>query len=342
MPRAVGTVVAMKVGVLQFFSWPERRVPLDQVYARALDRIVVMDQTGYDAVWLAEHHFTTYSVCPSVHLMALEAAHRTNRLRIGTAVSLAALYHPLRLAEELALLDVLIGGRLNWGAGRGFEPAEFAAFGVPHDETAPRFREAVEIVLEAWTTERLTFHGKFWAFDGVEVLPKPMQQPHPPTWVAATSLDAIGWAASVGHPILMDPHASFAEIAAKYDQYVGDLAVHGFPAPTDTPMARLLAVAATDEEAEDIARTGAAWTIGAYAHDLTPGPGPREVQQSADVAERIEGYVRDRIIWGSPARVRDELARLAEEMRLHYLMIAPLSHDSFVRFTDDVLPHLTG
>src|SRR3954453_13733505 len=87
----------MKVGVLQFFSWPERRVPLGQVYERALERIVTMDRTGYDAVWLAEHHFTTYSVCPSVHLMALEAAHRTERLRIGTAVSLAALYHPLRL-----------------------------------------------------------------------------------------------------------------------------------------------------------------------------------------------------------------------------------------------------
>src|SRR5215216_3153178 len=137
----------MKVGVLQFFSWPERRVPLRTVYERALERIVLMDQTGYDAVWLAEHHFTTYSVCPSVHLMALEASHRTRRIRIGTAVSLAALYHPLRLAEEVALLDVLSGGRVNWGAGRGFERAEFEAFGVPLDETVARFREHVDVVL---------------------------------------------------------------------------------------------------------------------------------------------------------------------------------------------------
>jgi len=322
----------MKVGVLQFFSWPERRVPLRQVYERALERVVVMDRAGYDAVWLAEHHFTTYSVCPSVHLMALEAAHRTERLRIGTAVSLAALYHPLRLAEELALLDVLVDGRLNWGAGRGFEPAEFAAFGVPYDETAARFREAVDVVLEAWTAERLTFHGKFWHFDDIEVLPKPVQQPHPPTWVAATSPDAIGWAASRGYPILMDPHASFAEIGAKYEQYRTDLAAGGFAPPGETPMARLLAVAPTDGEAESIARAGAAWTIGAYAGPLSPSDG--------DTATRIEHYVRDRIVWGSPARVRDELARLSEEMHLHYLMIAPLSHDSFLRFTDDVLTHL--
>ncbi len=320
--------------MLQFFSWPERRVPIRQVYERALDRIVVMDRSGYDAVWLAEHHFTTYSVCPSVHLMALEAAHRTERLRIGTAVSLAALYHPLRLAEELALLDVLTDGRLNWGAGRGFEPAEFEAFGVPLDETAPRFREAVEVVLEAWTSDRLTFHGKYWDFDDVEVLPKPAQRPHPPTWVAATSLEAVSWAASKGHSILMDPHASFAEIATKYDRYLADLEAGGFAAPGDTPMARLLAVAGTDEEAERVAHAGAAWTIGAYAHDAKVAPA------GDDVAARIEGYVRDRIIWGSPSRVRDELARLSEEMRLHYLMIAPLSHESFVRFTDDVLPHL--
>jgi alkanesulfonate monooxygenase SsuD/methylene tetrahydromethanopterin reductase-like flavin-dependent oxidoreductase (luciferase family) len=312
----------VKVGVLQFFSWPERRVALEQVYARALERIVVMDGAGYDAVWLAEHHFTTYSVCPSVHLMALEVAHRTERLRIGTAVSLAALYHPLRLAEEVALLDVLTGGRVNWGAGRGFERLEFDNFGVPMNETASRFREAVDVVLAAWTQERLTFHGDFWNFDDVEVLPKPFQRPHPPTWVAATSPEAIAWAAARGHEILMDPHATFAEIGAKYDSYCAARQAAGFPPPGDTPMARLVAVAATDAEAEEVARAGAQWTVASY------------------IGGGAEEYVRDKIIWGSPARVRDELDRLREVMRLNYLMIAPLSHDSFLKFTDDVLPHL--
>ena len=92
----------MKFGVLQFFSWPERRVPLPTVYERAMQRIEIMDQTGYDAVWLAEHHFTSYSVCPSVHMMGLHVASRTRHLRIGTGISLAAFYHPLRLAEEVA------------------------------------------------------------------------------------------------------------------------------------------------------------------------------------------------------------------------------------------------
>ena len=325
--------------MLQFFSWPERRVGLGTVYERALERVVMMDSAGYDAVWLAEHHFTTYSVCPSVHLMALEAAHRTQRIRIGTAVSLAALYHPLRLAEEVALLDVLTGGRVNWGAGRGFERTEFEAFGVPLDETAARFREAVAVVLAAWQSERLTFHGKYWHFDGVEVLPKPLQQPCPPTWVAATSPDAVSWAASQGHAILMDPHATFAEIGAKYELYRDELCAHGFPPPGDTPMARLVAVAATDAEAREIARAGAAWTLGAYVNDERGSIGV-PAGAGDDVEARIAGYVEDKIIWGSPARVRDQLGRLVEQMHLGYLMIAPLSHDSFLRFTNDVLPHV--
>ena len=80
----------MKIGILQFFSWPDRRFPLDQVYSRALQRIAIMDQTGYDSVWLAEHHFNTYSVCPSVHVMGTMVAARTKHLRIGMGVTLAA------------------------------------------------------------------------------------------------------------------------------------------------------------------------------------------------------------------------------------------------------------
>ncbi|HXO03473.1 MAG TPA: LLM class flavin-dependent oxidoreductase, partial [Stellaceae bacterium] len=103
----------MKLGVLQFFSWPERRVDLATVFGRALQRIEIMDRGGFDAVWLAEHHFSSFSVCPSVHMMGALVAARTTRLRIGTAVSLAPFYHPLRLAEEVAFLDVLSGGRVN-------------------------------------------------------------------------------------------------------------------------------------------------------------------------------------------------------------------------------------
>ncbi len=336
----------MKFGVLQFFSWPERRVSLETVYARALQRIEIMDQTGYDAVWLAEHHFTGYSVCPSVHLMAMHVAGRTRNLRIGTAVSLAAFYHPLRLAEEVALLDVLTGGRVNWGAGRGFDPTEFNAFGVPLDESYERFREAVDIVLEAWRSERITWRGRHWSFDGVEVLPKPLQKPHPPVWVAASSPRAIDWAAERGHTIMMDPHSHCASIASKRERYREALEAHGHSIEgREIPMARLLAVAKTEREAEEIARRGAAWTVGAYANPsvsprasgASPPWGARDSEKPVDPVER---YLDGVALYGTPERMVDRLQELSEEMFLDYLLCAPLSHSSFVLFTEKVLPHL--
>src|SRR6202453_1584318 len=198
----------MKVGILQFFGWRDRSVPLNSVYEAALERFSIMDQAGYDAVWLAEHHFSGFSVCPSVHMMGTMAAARTKRLRIGTAVSLAPFYNPLRLAEEVALLDVLSGGRVNWGAGRGFERSEFAAFGIPGEESAPRFHETVDAVLAAWAPGKQSFSGRWHSFENVEVLPRPLQAPHPPVWLAATSEGAVDWAAERGFSILMDPHCT--------------------------------------------------------------------------------------------------------------------------------------
>jgi alkanesulfonate monooxygenase SsuD/methylene tetrahydromethanopterin reductase-like flavin-dependent oxidoreductase (luciferase family) len=327
----------MKVGVLQFFSWPDRRVPLPTVYERALARVDVMERSGFDAIWLAEHHFTSYSVCPSVHVMATHIAARTQRLRIGTAVTLAAFYHPLRIAEEVALLDVLSGGRVNWGAGRGFDANEFASFGVAPDESAERFREAVEVVLAAWRSERLDFSGKFHRFANVEVLPKPLQQPHPPTWVAATSDSAIAWAARRGLSILMDPHSTHAEIARKRQSYRAQLEQHGHSfAGRTLPMARLIAIAPSDAQAEEVARRGARWTTASYvkAKSLSTFRG-----DGAEL-DPTEHYLNDVILHGSPAKIVDQIERLRSEMFLDYLMLAPLSEKTFELFTDEVLPKL--
>jgi alkanesulfonate monooxygenase SsuD/methylene tetrahydromethanopterin reductase-like flavin-dependent oxidoreductase (luciferase family) len=335
----------MKFGVLQFFSWPGRRVKLETVFERALDRIQVMDRTGYDAVWLAEHHFTDYSVCPSVHLMGMHVAERTEHLRIGTAVSLAAFYHPLRLAEEVALLDVLTGGRVNWGAGRGFDVTEFRTFGVPVEQSRERFQEAVDIVVQAWTEERLTWHGKHWHFDDVEVLPKPAQRPHPPVWVAAGSDDAVQWAGERGYTVMLGPHNAFADIAARRDRYHGILAEHGHPVTGRTiPMTRFVAVADTDREAQRIARDGADWVVATYKNKQRGSENPTAtvVTASGEVRELdpVERYLENVAVWGCPARVIDTLQMLRETMYLDYLMLAPLSHSSFMKFTEKVMPKL--
>jgi alkanesulfonate monooxygenase SsuD/methylene tetrahydromethanopterin reductase-like flavin-dependent oxidoreductase (luciferase family) len=328
----------MKVGVLQFFSWT-RRIPLVDVYERAFSRIEIMDRTGYDCVWLAEHHFNTYSVCPSINVMASHVAARTRTLRIGMAVSLAAFYNPLRLAEEVALVDVLSGGRVNWGAGRGFDRVEFEAFGVPVEESSDRFRECVEIVLAAWRQERVVYEGRFWRYDGVEVLPKPLQQPHPPVWLAATSLESVRRAAEKGYDMLQDPHATHAEIGQKRAYYYEVLREHGFPtAGRVIPTARLLAVGATDREAEDVARAGATWMVSSYATP-TKRAGPPAPHHVPGV-DPVERYMNDVVIRGTPDRVADKVVELSETIGLDYLMCAPLSHQSFTLFTEKVLPKL--
>jgi alkanesulfonate monooxygenase SsuD/methylene tetrahydromethanopterin reductase-like flavin-dependent oxidoreductase (luciferase family) len=330
----------MKFGVLQFFSWKNRRQTPTDVYTTSLERIVKMDRVGYDAVWLAEHHFNDYSICPSIHMIGAWVAAQTQTLRIGTGVSLAAFYHPLRLAEEVALLDVISGGRVNWGAGRGFDKKEFKTFGVPFDESRARFRESVDIVLKAWTEDRLTYRGDYHTYEDVEVLPKPAQTPHPPVWLAATSPDSIENAAKDGFSILMDPHTTHAEISEKFKFYQDTLRKHGHtPEGRDTPVARLLAVANTEDEATEIARKGAGWTLGSYVNkDKSAGPNSITMGERDETEDPIDRYVNGAVIKGTPESVIDQIRELEETVPLNYLMCAPLSAGSFDLFTDKVMP----
>jgi len=341
----------MKFGVLQFFSWPGRRVPLGKVYDRAFDRITVMDESGYDAVWLAEHHFSTYSVCPSVHMMGTHVAAHTKNIRIGTAVSLASFYHPLRLAEEVALLDQLTKGRVNWGAVRGFDATEHKIFGVAPEDSYPRFRESVEVVLKAWQDGPFSHKGDYFEFDNVEVLPKPYQKDMP-VWMAATSEDSIEWAASQGLSILLGPHASHAESRVKYDFYKTNLETAGFSFEgRSIPLTRTIAIGETMEEGVEIGRRGAQFMFGNYLNQSknirggakAAAAGKTQVNDAVLAAERenvdpIERYVNQVALCGSTEKVIDDIERLRETNGIDYLMIAPLSHDSFIRFTEKVMP----
>ena len=325
----------MKYGVLQFFSWPGRRGELQQVYDRAMERVHIMDQNDFDAVWIAEHHFSTYSVCPSINMMGTHFAAHTKNLRIGTGVSLAAFYNPIRLAEEIALLDVLSGGRVNWGAGSGFDATEFRAFGIDREQKHPRFRENVDIVLEAWKNEKLNYDGEFNQYSDLEVLPKPLQDPIP-VWMAASSPDAIKWSAEKGFTIMMDPHSSIEDITAKRELYDSTLASHGHVVEgRDIPVARLLAIAPTDEQARKVAESGAQWTTGSYMKN------PMAAKAGKDEIDPVQRYVDHVILWGCPERVADLLVQYEEENKLNYLLCSPLSNQTLNLFNDEVLPRLT-
>jgi alkanesulfonate monooxygenase SsuD/methylene tetrahydromethanopterin reductase-like flavin-dependent oxidoreductase (luciferase family) len=246
----------------------------------------------------------------------------------------------------VAFLDVLSGGRVNWGAGRGFDPTEFKAFGVPVEESYPRFREAVEIVLAAWTHDRLDWSGRYWTFEDIEVLPKPLQQPHPPTWMATSSPNSICWAAQQGYSIMLGPHAHYTNMAENREMYRKELEAHGHVfTGRDLPMARLIAVAATDREAEDIARQGARWLVGSYVNPTKSANAAayatsRRDRTGMQPMDPVEHYLQGVVIHGTPERVLNQIQQLREDMFLDYLLCAPLSHASFMMFTEKVLPRL--
>jgi len=193
--------------------------------------------------------------------------------------------------------------------------------------------------LAAWTDERLTYEGRFHRFEDVEVLPKPVQRPHPPTWVAASSEGAVRWAGERGLSILMDPHSPHAEIARKRGIYAEVLAKAGHDvAGRDLPMARLVAVAETDEAALAVAQRGAGWTAGAYIPKQAIG----QFRPDAGDIDPLDHYLSDVVIHGCPERVADQLEALRETMSLEYLLLSPLSRKTFELFNDRVRPRIAA
>src|SRR5438132_633264 len=169
-----------------FYEAPEdSRYTHAERYAEMLDLMAYGETLGFDVVWMAEIHFGGAFSLLSAPLMVVPViAQRTRRIRIGTAVTLLPLHHPLSLAEQAATADLLSGGRLEFGVGRGSIPSQFHGFRVPVAENRARFDEALEIIRLAWTRERFSHRGAFWEVEDVSVVPKPLQRPHPPIRVS--------------------------------------------------------------------------------------------------------------------------------------------------------------
>ncbi len=192
----------MKFGV--FFLMPVREQSSPrEVLEQTLEQVELAEDLGFDGVWLAEHHFSSWGVCPNVLTLAAALAVRTRRIRIGTGIVVLPCHDPIVVAEQAALVDNLSGGRLDLGVGRGYLDRQFEAFGTSAGEAWARFEEAHDLLLRLWTGAPTTHEGRFYKADALTLLPTPLQRPHPPIWVAASrSPDAITFAARRGYPLL--------------------------------------------------------------------------------------------------------------------------------------------
>ncbi len=220
----------MKFGVFFLLEQPPGK-PQERVYADALGQAAYAEELGFDAVWLAEHHFSEYGICPSMAVLAGALAQRTRRVRLGTAVTILPFNHPLRIAEEWAMVDLLSGGRVDFGVGRGYQPAEYAGFDLPMSESRERFDEALAIIKQAWTRERVSFEGKHYRVRDVEVLPKPVQKPHPPIRIACVSPDTFERVARQGEKFLSAPSITPVHLMqGAYEAYARVWRESGHPA----------------------------------------------------------------------------------------------------------------
>lgn len=177
-------------------------------YGRFIDYVVEAEQLGFESIFLVEHHFTGGGqVSASLNLLSYLAG-RTSHMRLGTAVTVMPWHHPLLLAEQAATVDLVSGGRLDFGVGRGYRANEFHGFRIDPGEAQARYEEALELVLKSWTSrERFSHQGRFWSFQDVIVEPFPVQAP-PPIWVAAGSEGSVRQAAASGQRLLLDQFGS--------------------------------------------------------------------------------------------------------------------------------------
>ena len=189
---------------------------------------VEAEALGYDSSFVVEHHFTGFGqVSASLNLLTWVAA-RTATLRLGTAVIVLPWHNPVLLAEQAATIDLLSGGRLEFGVGRGYRHNEFASFCIPIEEAEERFEESLALIVKSWTSEqRFSHHGKFWHFEDIVVEPPTRQKPHPPIWMAAGNPDSIRKVARRGAKLLLDQFASTALTIERFNIYKTEVEADG-------------------------------------------------------------------------------------------------------------------
>jgi alkanesulfonate monooxygenase SsuD/methylene tetrahydromethanopterin reductase-like flavin-dependent oxidoreductase (luciferase family) len=309
----------VQFGLFTLFDFFRDRQDEVAYYRDTLDLMILAEQLGYDSTWVGEEHFYSFGICPSPQLFLTALARETTRLRLGTAISLLPFENPLRKAEDFAMLDILSGGRLNFGVGRGIIPKHFEGFRVNPHESLARYEESLQIIRGAWTQDPFAYEGKFWQVPSLSLSPKPLQKPHPPIYRGTLSLESFEGAAAAGDnafvvPWLSGPHP---EVRARVQRYRTLVKEHGHP-QTHTTFIFFLFI---DRDHQVALRDGAE-TTRAYTElflSFTPPEVMRQLREDnplkafLDLAMSLPDHLEERAIVGTPTECRRRLAELRDE-----------------------------
>jgi alkanesulfonate monooxygenase SsuD/methylene tetrahydromethanopterin reductase-like flavin-dependent oxidoreductase (luciferase family) len=304
-----------------------------------IDFNVEAEALGYHGMFLVEHHFSGWNQVSATLTLLTWLAARTTTLRLGTAVMVLPWHNPVILAEQAATLDLLSGGRLDFGVGKGYRYSEFTGFAIAQEEADARFEEALAVITKAWTCERRFSHdGRFWKFDDVLVEPPVRQRPHPQIWMGAGSPSSIRRVAQRGYNLLLDQFAAFDVIAERVALFKAECAAYGRAHdPMGIALARDMHVA-DDRAAKEAAlarnRRGnerilavARWPDRAGgSHILAYGHAPEQAEANSLI--------------GTPDEIVAKLERLRSAGVEHVIVNCSTSRESLRRFAREIMPAL--
>ncbi len=287
--------------------FPERDGPQGPYMRNFVDFLASAEDLGYDGVWANEHHFHPYGgFIPSPPVMLAALAQRTKRVRLGTSIIVLPLHQPHEMAEQLAMVDLMSGGRLELGVGRGFVAHDYEKLGIPFEEGQERTFEALEVILKAWGRKPFSHSGKYFQYDNIEVWPFPEQNPHPPVWMAATtnpkSFELVG---TLGLDLLNVAYLRpLDDLAASVQIYRAGLAAAGHDASSHRIGTHYQVVVSENrDEARRIAREALArytkqvLALQSKATSWTPRPELLKVAEGLTIERAID---EGRILAGTP------------------------------------------
>jgi alkanesulfonate monooxygenase SsuD/methylene tetrahydromethanopterin reductase-like flavin-dependent oxidoreductase (luciferase family) len=271
------------------------------------------DSMGIDCFWLAEFHFRPHTPLSAPLVVGSAVAARTKRIKVGLGVQLLPLANPLRLAEECATLDHLSGGRLVYGIGRSSFVDGYRGYGISYEESRPRFFEALQVMLKAWGEGPFSFQGDYYHFEGVNVVPKPFQKPHPPIRIACESRASFGLMGQLGFPILIRHQLEIPELKDVLKQYELERNAAGFDGPNEVTLQASCYVAENAEQARSEPEYSTVRDRRMARATRAGLEGDREASQ------RLSGDISyddllPRLLYGTPEAIVDRLEEYRETL----------------------------
>lgn len=289
-----------------------------QFFEEALRETERGEELGFDSVWLEEHHgvYNHYWPSPLVALAGL--ATRTERIQLGTNIMVLPFYHPVRVAEDVAMLDIMSKGRFVLGAAIGYRPQEFQLYGVDLDNRGRRYVEQLQIITSLWTNGRVDFKGQFYQLSDANIEPKPLSKPRPPLWLGGWGDLSIRRAARYGDVWIPGPTASLEKLLSTRRNYTLALEQAGKPPQVEWPLTREVIIADTDEQAFDLAER---YLLINYRDEYAGGwEHPLIGNQDRAPVNELDGLAQDRFILGSPERCIESIQRFIEAFGMNHLI----------------------